>query len=247
MKAYTGHECEYRRMRQKGIGAWDLRDKQQVIDPNDRLFMNDVLSQDWAPRSGKALELGCGTGPILRWLGEKGFVGVGLDVSPTAIEMAREQSCGLAIDFQVCDLCHDQWSGIAAVDLCVDGHLMHCIYDADDRHHILKMVSNVLSIDGVFVLMSMCAPVDETAFKQIFNEQLLLDEVIHFPIDSPERFEDARLIGRKHYIPTRRISHWHTLIAEIEQAGLQPLLIRFMLATSKDPVSYINVAAKRIH
>lgn len=246
MKTYFGHEYEYRRMRKQGIASWELREKEEAIDPNDRRFINDVLAQKWAPKKGKVLEIGCGTGPCLRWLAEKGFEGVGLDISPTAIEMAKEQSSGLGLDFQVRDLCRDAWPGAVDINLCLDGHLMHCICNPEDRNRVLSMAANSLSTDGIFIMMSMCAPIDESAFKQLFKGQLIKDDIIYGPTDSPQSFEDVVSVDGIHYLPTRRVPHWHSLITEIEEAHLQPLLIRFSLATPKDPVSTLNVAARRL-
>ncbi len=105
-KPYEGHETEYQRMRKNNIRSWDLRDKPEEIDESTKRFIEDALDQPWAAEKGKVIELGCGTAPMLRWLSEKGFgPGLGVDVSKTAIAMAREQSKGLNLTFKNADLC----------------------------------------------------------------------------------------------------------------------------------------------
>lgn len=245
MKTYCGHEYEYQRMRRQGIASWDLRNKEEAISPDDRRFMSDVLAQEWAPRKGFVLELGCGTGPWLRWLAEQGFTGLGIDISPTAIEMAREQSGGLALNFQVGDVCQENFPEGPAIDLCLDGHFMHCLCDPEDRRHVLQKVADAMSDDGVFILLSMCAPIDTAAFERLYAGQLIQDHIIYCPTDSPVSFEDARTIGGKQYLPTRRIPHWPDLLTELEQENFHPLLVQFSHATPGEPVSALKVAAKK--
>lgn len=67
------------------------------------------------PRSGRALDLACGTGAGSVWLASQGFEVVGVDVSPVAIERARAlaESAGVAsrCRFEVADLDHGLPSG----------------------------------------------------------------------------------------------------------------------------------------
>jgi len=54
----------------------------------------------------RAIDLGCGTGINAVWLAQQGFEAVGVDLSPLAIERARERavSAGLSVHFQAVDL-----------------------------------------------------------------------------------------------------------------------------------------------
>ena len=102
-KAYEGHEVVYRWMKKEGILVWGengSRSTGKSCRPESNNFLKDVLSQPWAPKSGRVIEFGCGTGPLLRRVCKKGFSGVGIDVSKTAIAMAKEQSKGLDIKFR---------------------------------------------------------------------------------------------------------------------------------------------------
>src|SRR5262249_33991589 len=54
----------------------------------------------------RAIELGCGTGTNCVWLAQQGFQVVGVDLSPLAIEQAKQRAAhaGAAIDFLAGDL-----------------------------------------------------------------------------------------------------------------------------------------------
>lgn len=53
-----------------------------------------------------ALDIGCGYGTDARYLAEHGFRVTAIDISPTAIEIARQRAsqAGLSIDFRIADL-----------------------------------------------------------------------------------------------------------------------------------------------
>lgn len=242
MKAYFGHEYEYQRMRQQGIFAWDRRHYAWEIDPHDLQFLTGLFDAEWWPQSGRVLELGCGTGSLLRWFIEKGYAGTGLDLSETAIAMAKEQSSNLSVDFQVCDVCQEAFPVHIPVDICIDGHFMHCIYDPVDRRSVLNQIVNVLPENGIFVLMSMCAPVDENTFRQHYPDHLLRDDILYYPIESPGKYEDVCLIEERFYMPMRFLPDWNTLLAEVRDTVLCPMRIQFNRATSKDAVSSLCVA-----
>lgn len=51
-----------------------------------------------------AMELGCGTGTNVIWLAQQGFSVVGVDISPTAIEMARKKLATAGVDYTLITL-----------------------------------------------------------------------------------------------------------------------------------------------
>ena len=73
-----------------GIGDVDVRPP-QVFVPIEHLF----------PVAGRALEIACGRGELAVWLAGRGMEVVGVDVSPVALELARE----LALRRGVADRC----------------------------------------------------------------------------------------------------------------------------------------------
>ena len=67
--------------------------------------------------SGKALELGCGTGQNSIWLAQRGWTVTGVDISPGAISEARRaaHAAGLRPVFEVADM--TRWAPASRFDL----------------------------------------------------------------------------------------------------------------------------------
>lgn len=223
LNPYAAHEQVYQKMKADGVPTWDQRDKPTAIDPHDRRFLEDALAQSWAPGKGRALELGCGTGPLTRWLADRGFETTGVDISATAIEMAKEQSEGSGIEFFQADLCKISPKRLGRFDLILDGHFFHCLTDPKDRAAAFDRVRGMLNLDGVFILMTMCSPIDRSAFARLFPDQIIHRHIIHSPH------------------PTRAVLHWKTLLKELRDHGFEPRLIRFNRCGGEEPLSSLNV------
>lgn len=79
-------------------------------------------------RSGRALELGCGTGTNAVLLARRGFEVTGVDVAPLAIERARARAAGadVRVRFEVADV--TEWVGdVEPFDLVFDRGCFHCV------------------------------------------------------------------------------------------------------------------------
>jgi SAM-dependent methyltransferase len=85
------------RQYQEGDPVWDTR------EPSSEVVR--TLTEFPIP-TGRALEVGCGTGANAIWLAEHGFSVTANDVSPTAISRARERAARAGVDvrFLVGDL-----------------------------------------------------------------------------------------------------------------------------------------------
>jgi 2-polyprenyl-3-methyl-5-hydroxy-6-metoxy-1,4-benzoquinol methylase len=242
-KPYESHEDEYRRMAVTGAKSWFQRNRPWDIDPHDEHFLEDVFVQPWAPKNGNAIELGCGTGPLTRWLAKSGFKTTGVDVSKTAVRMAREQSKTFTIDYRVADICTKNVRSFGKFDLCMDGRFFHGITNLKDRSAVLENVSHLLKPNGIFILMSMCAPIERGSLAQQYPDQKILQNVIYYPLKKANAFSGARTINGQQYLPTRFLGHWKYLLSELQKAGLRPLLVRFNHCLPQEPVSSLNVAA----
>jgi SAM-dependent methyltransferase len=247
-KAYEGHEAVYREMKRRGVCSWDEHlpgqggHKRPAIDQDDQRFLVDVLAQPWAPSSGRAIELGCGTAPMLRWLCAKGFSGVGVDVSRTAIAMARAQSRGLGIRFKHADLCHGLPVKPATFDLALDGHCLHCIISATDRKAFLRNVRRLLKPGGLFLVLTMAAPVDRRALAKCCPNQILRQRTLYVPLRHAGDVVGARRINGQLYMPTRCIRHWKHILTELRRAGFRPQLLRYNGSTANEPTGSLAAA-----
>jgi len=166
-----------------------------------------------------------------------------VDVSKTAISMARAQSKGLDIRFRRADLSGPSVGKPGGFDLAVDGHCLHCITDREDRRAFLSNTRALLREGGLFVVLTMCSPVDRKGFPNVIRGQKLVDRIMYAPAEEAGEYEGARRIGGRDYMPTRYLGHWKSILTELRRAGFQPQLIRFVHATAKDPTSELSVGA----
>jgi ubiquinone/menaquinone biosynthesis C-methylase UbiE len=249
-KPYLEHETVYQQMLKKGIRSWDLRDpkRRAAIDGNDKKFLVSILGQPWAPKMGKVLELGCGTGPILRLICKKGFSGLGIDVSKTAVQMAKKQSKGSNIKYTLGDICNDLSIKPNTFDMVIDGHCLHCITDKQDRKIALQNVFRLLKPGGLFMVMTMCAPIDRKAFARMYPEQKLVDGIIYGPWDKSDEYTGIKTISGKRYIPTRYLGHCKEILAELERAGFHLQLFYYAYPYQENDIcSILNVAALKLN
>jgi len=244
-KPYEGHEIAYQRMKREGILVWGQKGsgttgKSERSEING--FLKDVLSQPWAPKGGRAIELGCGTGPILRRVCKRGFSGVGIDVSKTAIAMAKEQSKGLDIKFRQGDACNLNTKRLGKFDLVIDGLCLHCITDVKDRKAYLENVFKLLKNGGLFVLLTMCGPMDNKRFSNACKGHKIVKKVIYVPFEDKNYGRIARFNGRS-YLPTRYVGHWKEILGELRRPGFELKLIRYNANNSKDFCGTLAVGA----
>lgn len=103
-----------------------------------------------AARGMHFLEMGCGAGPNLLWLAEKGVKVSGVDISPTALALARKTLRGRRVGKLV-------EASVAATpfpDASFDGIIESCVFqhlDKETREASFAEVRRLLKPGGVFV------------------------------------------------------------------------------------------------
>jgi 2-polyprenyl-3-methyl-5-hydroxy-6-metoxy-1,4-benzoquinol methylase len=234
VRYYLGHEEAYQRIKAAGGNRW-ARD--ETFDQfYMRAFIERTLPQLALAPGARVLEVGTGTGPGACFLAEKGFAVTGIDVSETAIAMARDHAAERAIDirFEVAD-----WLtfGGDPFDLIVDGHCLHCIVHDEHRRQALTNTRRLLAPGGTFLIETM-----------VFAPNMQLGPMSHYeestgivwakvPLDRPW---ERRLIGDTWFTPTRRILSAELLEAELILAGMR---VTHMTLTREDPRHPANVRA----
>lgn len=98
------------------------------------------------PPAGRALDYGCGNGSITRWLDGLGYQAVGVDPSPTGIEVARSVPSGATFSNDV-SLAHLQADGPFDLALCIEV-IAHCFDPAAE----LRKLFTVLAPGGTLLL-----------------------------------------------------------------------------------------------
>lgn len=105
--------------------------------------ISGIIKRHFKTTSGKkALDLGCGTGPTTLTLHQLGFETTGIDISPTAIELAKKMNP--SIHFEVADVLTYR----EKFDFIYDSHCLHCIVTVEDRRDFFHMLKENLAPDG---------------------------------------------------------------------------------------------------
>ena len=159
---YLGfHDRKYKELRKDKQDSWvDLEDKKSMVSIVNTLLLEQDIN---APAS--VLEIGCGDAEMVLSLAKQGFIGSGIDISPTGIDWARDKASqrGLEIDFVVGDVCSLPFED-NSFDVVIDSLCLHCIVGSD-RQKVLREVHRVLADDGVFIGFTMCNRVPKEMLK----------------------------------------------------------------------------------
>src|ERR1043165_9725574 len=109
-RSYRADDRVFQELRAAGKSSWD--EQADAYASFDRFvmrpFLEDSLSAIAQEFQGlSALEIGCGSGPICCFLAARGWAVRGIDVSPTALEMAQQNAAerGLRVQFDAADIC----------------------------------------------------------------------------------------------------------------------------------------------
>ncbi len=101
---------------------------------------------------GRALDLGCGTGTNSIYLAQCGLAVVGVDFSPTAIELAREKArkAGAVIEFRIGDVTHLDFLR-EPFDFVLDIGCFHSL-DATGRTRYARYLAQITHTGSKFLL-----------------------------------------------------------------------------------------------
>jgi SAM-dependent methyltransferase len=115
-------------------------------------------------RPCKAVDLGCGTGNHAIYLAGRGFEVTGIDFSPTAIRIAKEnaEKKGVRCNFFVADVIDGLDKISQTWDFAYDWGLLHHIFPRRRRKY-LENVRRILNPKGKF--LSVCFSEKDTAFE----------------------------------------------------------------------------------
>ena len=163
---YVGHDKAYRSRKNEGMPGWDSASQiKKNIATLEYLFQNENV-----PKKGKLLELGCGAGNTSLWLAESGYDVSGTDISPFAIEWAKEnaEKCGTNADFQLGNVLNLKQYPDSSFDIILDGHCFHCII-GDDRKLFLSSAGRVLKEGGILLVATMCGEVKNEEAQPFYD------------------------------------------------------------------------------
>jgi methyl halide transferase len=114
-------------------------------------------------RPCRAVDLGCGAGTNAIFMAGEGFEMTGLDISPRAIEIARERAAaaGALVTFLVADLLGDLQGIPAGFDFAYDWEVLHHMFP-EDREKYAGNVHRLLRPGGKY--LSVCFSEEDPQF-----------------------------------------------------------------------------------
>lgn len=242
------HETAYARIKDNGGKSWSDRNGLAVgeceIDPGQKNFIHDVLCRPWSPQTGLIVELGCGTAPVLRSLVGKGYSGIGIEVSATALELAREQSSGLRIKYCNEDFVKTKVIGDATADIVVDGHCLHCISIPADRKIFMENACSILKPGGLFLVSTMCSPMNRHKLLKQHPGSKLINKAHYFKFKNGNEYDGHLDLSGDYYVPLRYFDHWKNILKDLKSAGFKIMVFQYSaIAEDEDICGDLQIAA----
>ena len=116
---------------------------------------------------GSALDIGCGEGQNSKWLAERGWTVLGVDIAHTAIALAREDAPP-GVRFEVADA--RSWESPGTFDLVISTYAL-----GKRKHELLATATGAVASGGTIYVCDF----DESADTQWAPEDLVgLDELV---------------------------------------------------------------------
>lgn len=219
-RSYHADDRVFQKLRAAGKSSWD-----EQADPHatfDRFVMRPFLEESLVgiapPLAGRsALEIGCGSGPIACFLAARGMTVRGIDVSPTALEMARQNAAdrGFHVQFDMADICLLPEQA-ERYDLIVDGHCLHCIVADEHRRGALRAIRSLLKPGGLFLIETM---ISHPGLVVAGNYRIGPRGVLSIRVDAADSVDGALKWENEWFAPYRRLRSADGMVAELAEAG----------------------------
>ena len=218
---YEENEASYQRLEKTADRAVDYAGRS--FDNFDlRPFLEAVLSlMTFSGRHPRAFEYGTGTGSGACFLAARGFVVDAVDISPTAISLARRfaDERGLTVSFTVCDIRSMTPPG-PLYDLVVDNFCLQQLVSDGERRSVLSMARSLLKPGGYFVIGTVLYRAGRDFGTDRFDPSTGI-VYRRLPADSGTH-EAAVRDGAEWLVPWRRyVLSPELLRAELERAGFR--------------------------
>jgi len=238
---YREHIQGYQRVKAEGKTAWHQIHNGRPFDEfASRAFLETALPRlSFAVSNPSALEIGCGTGVAACFLAERGFRVDGIDIIPTAIEIARQVAAerGLDIHYEVQDICELTPEG-KVYDLVVDSYCLQGIVLDEDRAKVFSNVRARLKPEGYYLVSTAIFDEGRLSAQTVRDEAsgivyhrygengIINTDTAVVYIELPEgrdEYEDAVTIQGTWYLPSRRHLKPPALKVELERERFRVL------------------------
>jgi SAM-dependent methyltransferase len=147
-KYYLRYDDRYRRIHASGFERWVSSPEENagVLESIDKF----LKSADCEPSKTSIIEFGCGEGFVAEYLLSRGYDYLGLDISRSAIEKAREHTSTKGRDsFLAADVLTDlDRIPDSSSDITIDNQCFHMLVTDGHRKKYLNDVKRILKKDG---------------------------------------------------------------------------------------------------
>ncbi|NOU93265.1 methyltransferase domain-containing protein [Paenibacillus sp. LMG 31456] len=224
---YEEHEQTYQEIKRDNLHAWD-----QYHDPLnynfDHFMMRPFLEKaldliDVNATESRVFEYGCGTGTGACFLAEKGFTVDAIDISPTAIELAKSIALerNLKINYSNQDLL--EMSELdKEYDLILDNYCLQSVVTDGDRSKLYSIIRSGLKRSGYYIIAT--AMYNESRFYGEDYYYCVETAMVYERVISPERYNDAVMINNEWWLPKRRHFKTEELRKELTSNGFSIVL-----------------------
>jgi 2-polyprenyl-3-methyl-5-hydroxy-6-metoxy-1,4-benzoquinol methylase len=217
--SYAQQESRYQRLRQLGRAVDYAGESFDYFDL--RPFLEQLLpSLHFTVPCPRVLEYGTGTGPGACFLAARGFQVNAIDISPTAITLAKTFAAerNLQVNYQVQDIC--ELRGYRETyDLVIDNFCLHRLVSDQQRQIALNVVRSIIKPLGWYVIGTVLFHEDRTFRKDKFDEST---GVVYDKLGlDPQGYDDAVQCNGHWFVPRAKHVRADQLKAELETAGFR--------------------------
>jgi len=172
---YNAYEDRYRRVYAQGVEYWT---GDQEVAAVICLVDDFIKFSKGTPFSHSIIEFGCGEGFLAEYLLQKGYSYLGVDISPSAINKARNRISESDSRFMLGDVTNLPEVRSDSFDFALDNYCLHMFVTDADRRRYLGEVHRTLKSGGY-------AWFHEIGQRDRFSDRIeSIDEFIFkYPID----------------------------------------------------------------
>lgn len=224
---YEEHEKTYLAIRDGNLEAWDQYHEPEQYNFDKfmmRPFLEEVIDLIKVnAKESEVFEYGCGTGTGACLLANKGYSVDAMDISPTAIEIAKAKALerNLKVNYTNQDIL--ALSGMnKEYDIILDNYCLQSIVTDGDRSKLFSIVRSGLKKSGFYIIAT--AMYSES---RVYPEDTYYCEdtgMVYERIVTPEHYTDAVMINKLWWLPHRRHLKPEELRAELTSNGFSILL-----------------------